>query len=387
MLAALAEARAALATGDVPIGAVVLDADGAVVGRGRNVREAEADPTGHAEVVALREAARARGEWRLDGCTLVVTLEPCTMCAGAAVLARVDRVVFGAYDPKAGAVGSLWDVVRDRRLNHRPEVVSGVLADGVDRPARRVLRGPPGLTRPPGRAWVSNLLRPGTGCLLTAGAGPGGKGRRALASPPHRCTVWYMSTLFQTTRHIDSPTQPIAEVLFDVARWPEWTPTIDAVERLDEGPFRVGSRAKVRQPRLPRAEWQVTEVVDGRSFTWEATGPGLRTIARHEVVPGRRRLPRHAQHRADRTDGAGRVPGVAGADPALHRARGREPGQARHAACRVREVPHRGQWVRVQASRSWPQPQTGGVRRKASVTTWLEYHACRSVFIVSTSSL
>jgi tRNA(adenine34) deaminase len=128
MRAALAEARAALATGDVPIGAVVLGPDGDVVGRGRNVREAQHDPTGHAEVVALREAARARGEWRLAGCTLVVTLEPCTMCAGAAVLARVDRVVFGAHDDKAGAVGSLWDVVRDRRLNHRPEVVTGVLA-------------------------------------------------------------------------------------------------------------------------------------------------------------------------------------------------------------------------------------------------------------------
>lgn len=123
---ALDEARAALATGDVPIGAVVLDADGRVVGRGRNVREAEHDPTGHAEVVALREAARARGEWRLDGHTLVVTLEPCTMCAGAAVLSRVERVVLGAWDPKAGAVGSLWDVVRDRRLNHRAEVVGGV---------------------------------------------------------------------------------------------------------------------------------------------------------------------------------------------------------------------------------------------------------------------
>ena len=128
MLAALVEARAALATGDVPIGAVVLDADGAVLGRGRNVREAAHDPTGHAEVVALREAARARGEWRLEGCTLVVTLEPCTMCAGAAVLARVARIVFGAHDDKAGAVGSLWDVVRDRRLNHRPEVVTGVMA-------------------------------------------------------------------------------------------------------------------------------------------------------------------------------------------------------------------------------------------------------------------
>jgi tRNA(adenine34) deaminase len=129
MLAALAEATAALATGDVPIGAVVLDSAGEVIGRGRNVREADSDPTGHAEVVALREAARFRGEWRLEGCTLVVTLEPCTMCAGAAVLARVQRVVFGAFDPKAGAVGSLWDVVRDRRLNHRPEVLSGVLAE------------------------------------------------------------------------------------------------------------------------------------------------------------------------------------------------------------------------------------------------------------------
>ena len=129
MRLALEEARAALATSDVPIGAVVLDADGEVVGRGRNEREADADPTAHAEVVALREAARARGEWRLDGCTLVVTLEPCTMCAGAVVLSRVDRLVFGAFDPKAGAVGSLWDVVRDRRLNHRPEVVTGVLAE------------------------------------------------------------------------------------------------------------------------------------------------------------------------------------------------------------------------------------------------------------------
>jgi tRNA(adenine34) deaminase len=129
MRAALAEARAALETGDVPIGAVVVDAAGEVVGRGRNVREAQADPTGHAEVVALRDAARARGEWRLTGCTLVVTLEPCTMCAGAAVLSRVDRVVFGAHDDKAGAVGSLWDVVRDRRLNHRPEVLAGVLAE------------------------------------------------------------------------------------------------------------------------------------------------------------------------------------------------------------------------------------------------------------------
>ena len=128
MRAALAEARLAAEAGDVPIGALVVDASGEVVGAGHNVRERDGDPTGHAEVVALRAAAASVGEWRLSGCTLVVTLEPCTMCAGAAVLARVDRVVFGAYDEKAGAVGSLWDVVRDRRLNHRPEVVPGVLA-------------------------------------------------------------------------------------------------------------------------------------------------------------------------------------------------------------------------------------------------------------------
>jgi tRNA(adenine34) deaminase len=129
MRAALDEARSALETGDVPIGAVLLDPDGTTVARGRNVREAEADPTGHAEIVALREAARRNGEWRLEGHTLVVTLEPCTMCAGAAVMSRVGRIVFGAFDPKAGAIGSLWDVVRDRRLNHRPEVVAGVLAE------------------------------------------------------------------------------------------------------------------------------------------------------------------------------------------------------------------------------------------------------------------
>ena len=128
MRLALDEARGALTTGDVPIGAVVLSPEGEVIGRGRNVREAVGDPTGHAEVVAIREAARAVGEWRLSGCTLLVTLEPCTMCAGAIVLSRLSRLVFAAYDDKAGAVGSLWDVVRDRRLNHRPEVVAGVLA-------------------------------------------------------------------------------------------------------------------------------------------------------------------------------------------------------------------------------------------------------------------
>ncbi|MFC5719956.1 tRNA adenosine(34) deaminase TadA [Streptomyces gamaensis] len=129
MRAALAEAARAPATGDVPVGAVVLAPDGSVIGRGRNEREATGDPTGHAEVLAIRAAARSVGEWRLTGCTLVVTLEPCTMCAGAIVLSRLDRVVYGAVDEKAGAAGSLWDVVRDRRLNHRPEVVQGVLAD------------------------------------------------------------------------------------------------------------------------------------------------------------------------------------------------------------------------------------------------------------------
>ncbi len=128
MRAALAEARAAVASGDVPIGAAVLDPAGVILGRGHNIREHASDPTGHAELVAMRAAAAALGQWRLTGCTLIVTLEPCTMCAGAAVLARLDRIVFGAHDPKAGAVGSLWDVVRDRRLNHRPEVVRGVLA-------------------------------------------------------------------------------------------------------------------------------------------------------------------------------------------------------------------------------------------------------------------
>jgi tRNA(adenine34) deaminase len=129
MEAALTEARRALVVGDVPVGAVVLGPDGDVLGRGHNEREVLGDPTAHAEVLALRSAARALRSWRLSGCTLVVTLEPCTMCAGAAVLARVERIVFGAVDPKAGAVGSLWDVVRDPRLNHRPAVLGGVLAE------------------------------------------------------------------------------------------------------------------------------------------------------------------------------------------------------------------------------------------------------------------
>ncbi|MCK8676428.1 MULTISPECIES: tRNA adenosine(34) deaminase TadA [Streptomyces] len=126
---ALAEAERAARAGDVPVGAVVLGPDGSLLATGHNEREATGDPTAHAEVVALRRAARALGEWRLPGCTLVVTLEPCVMCAGALVQSRVGRLVFGALDEKAGAVGSLWDLVRDRRLNHRPEVIHGVLAE------------------------------------------------------------------------------------------------------------------------------------------------------------------------------------------------------------------------------------------------------------------
>ena len=126
---ALDAARLAVGTGEVPIGAVVIDATGVVLASAHNARETTSDPTGHAEVVALRAAGAALGTWQLTGCTLAVTLEPCTMCAGAIVLARVDRVVFGAWDPKAGAAGSLWDVLRDRRLNHRPEVIGGVRED------------------------------------------------------------------------------------------------------------------------------------------------------------------------------------------------------------------------------------------------------------------
>ncbi|MFC4054491.1 tRNA adenosine(34) deaminase TadA [Actinomadura syzygii] len=129
MRSALGEARKALDAGEVPVGAVVLDPSGTIVGAGHNDRERGGDPTAHAEIIAMRAAAEALGTWRLSGCTLVVTLEPCTMCAGACVQARIDRLVYGAVDPKAGAVGSLWDVVRDRRLNHRPEVVAEVLAD------------------------------------------------------------------------------------------------------------------------------------------------------------------------------------------------------------------------------------------------------------------
>ncbi|MCF4123243.1 nucleoside deaminase [Antribacter sp. KLBMP9083] len=126
---ALDEARLALGSGDVPVGAVVLDGSGRAIAVGHNEREATGDPTAHAEVVALRAAAAARGEWRLEGCTLVVTLEPCAMCAGALLLSRVSRLVIGAWDPKAGATGSVWDLVRDARALHRVEVVGGVRAD------------------------------------------------------------------------------------------------------------------------------------------------------------------------------------------------------------------------------------------------------------------
>ena len=114
---------------DIPVGAVILDEAGTVLARARNRREADRDPVAHAEIVAIRQAAVALGRWRLTGLTLVVTLEPCTMCAGAVTAARLDPVIYGATDPKAGAAGSLWDVLRDTRLNHRPEVIGGVLAE------------------------------------------------------------------------------------------------------------------------------------------------------------------------------------------------------------------------------------------------------------------
>lgn len=126
---ALAEAALAPAHDDVPVGAVVIDGAGEIIGRGHNRREIDADPLGHAELMAISAAASARGEWRLDGCILVVTLEPCAMCAGALVGSRIDRVVFGAYDDKAGAVGSVWDLLRDRAALHHPEVTSGVRAE------------------------------------------------------------------------------------------------------------------------------------------------------------------------------------------------------------------------------------------------------------------
>lgn len=133
---ALRAAEPAWRSGDVPVGAVVVGPDGTVLAEAANERERRADPTAHAELLALRQAARVLGTWRLTGCVLAVTLEPCTMCSGALVQARVDRLVYGAADEKAGAAGSLWDVVRDRRLNHRPEVIGGVLAEECGRVLR-----------------------------------------------------------------------------------------------------------------------------------------------------------------------------------------------------------------------------------------------------------
>jgi tRNA(adenine34) deaminase len=147
MRLAIAEAERGGET-DVPVGAVILDASKTVIARAANRKEADGDPTAHAELLALRLAARAVGGWRLIGCTLVVTLEPCTMCAGAVTASRVDRLVFGAADPKAGAVGSLWDVVSDMRLNHRPEIIGGVLADECGALLRR---------------FFANRRRPGRG--------------------------------------------------------------------------------------------------------------------------------------------------------------------------------------------------------------------------------
>jgi tRNA(adenine34) deaminase len=129
MRLALEQARDAADAGEIPVGAVLLDADGAVVARDRNRREQANDPTAHAEILVLRAAASSRSDWRLTGCTLVVTLEPCPMCAGAIVMARVPRLVFGAWNDEYGAAGSRWDLVRDRRLPHRVEVVGGVLAE------------------------------------------------------------------------------------------------------------------------------------------------------------------------------------------------------------------------------------------------------------------
>jgi len=134
---ALVLAEEAGAAGEVPVGALVVDPSGAVIGSGRNRREETHDPSAHAEVLAMREAAQAYGSWNLTGCTLVVTLEPCLMCAGALLQARISRVVFGAWDEKAGAVGSLYDVVRDRRLPHRAEVVGGVLEQESKLPLER----------------------------------------------------------------------------------------------------------------------------------------------------------------------------------------------------------------------------------------------------------
>ncbi|MCE7080479.1 nucleoside deaminase [Streptomyces sp. ST2-7A] len=166
---ALVEASAAPVRGDVPVGAVVLGPGGPrgpILATAHNEREAHGDPTAHAEVLALRRAADHLDGWRLTGCTLVVTLEPCAMCAAAAALSRVERVVYGAADPKAGAVGSVWDLLRDRRVNHRPEVISGVLAEECGEPLSRFFR----TGRPPSGSGE----RPGARRDTEPGEGPGG---------------------------------------------------------------------------------------------------------------------------------------------------------------------------------------------------------------------
>ncbi len=172
MRVALAEAGAVDAAGapggpapDVPVGAVVLGPDGALLARARNRREADDDPTAHAEIVALRAAARFAGTWRLDGCTLVATLEPCTMCAGAVGAARIARLVYGAADPKAGAAGSLWDVLRDGRLDHQTEVVGGVLARECGALVRQFFAQ----RRDSGAGRSRPLRRPGSGRLGRGG--------------------------------------------------------------------------------------------------------------------------------------------------------------------------------------------------------------------------
>lgn len=174
MSRALFYANRARETGDVPVGAVVIDSLGRIVGHGWNCRESSHDPSGHAEIIALREAGKRLGRWNLIGCTLVVTLEPCTMCAGAAIQARVDRVVFGAWDPKAGAAGSLRDVLRDSRLNHQVEVIPGLLAEeatvqlraffesrrGESSPASATPPPPPADAAPPADRAIPPQLRP-----------------------------------------------------------------------------------------------------------------------------------------------------------------------------------------------------------------------------------
>lgn len=144
---ALEEARLAAEEGEVPIGAVLV-CDGAIVGRGRNARETQADPTAHAEMIAVRQAAERLGRWRLSGCTLYVTLEPCPMCAGALVNARIDRLVYGAADPKAGAVGTLFDLSSDARLNHRFDVTAGVLGEQCGQMLREFFQGLRGRVAP-----------------------------------------------------------------------------------------------------------------------------------------------------------------------------------------------------------------------------------------------